>query len=179
MPKPTSRSNILNTGQSVFYPDPECLATKILHDAKITQLPVNLYQIADSLKIIVSEDKKLDDTMGYVVEGDDRIVLNSNFNNPRFALALILGDIVCRHIALRHFHWAKDRNKWPMALSVFATSMPPKQFIKRQNHLALAILMPKQQFMEKYNSGEPYENIAADFDVTDEDFGHRLDTLNL
>ena len=39
--------------------------------------------------------------------------------------------------------------------------------------------MPKQQFMEKYNSGEPYENIAADFDVTDEDFGHRLDTLNL
>lgn len=179
MQTPTNQPNILKTGQSIFYPNPEDLATKILHDAKITQLPVNLYQIADSLKITVSEDKKSDGTMGYVVEGDDRIVLNSNFNNPRFALALILGDIVCRHIALRHFRWAKDRNKWAMALSVFTNSMPPKQFIKRQNHLALAILMPKKQFMKKYNSGEPYENIAADFDVTDEDFGHRLDTLGL
>lgn len=158
---------------------PESIATKILHDAKITQLPVNLYQIADFLKITISENENLDNTIGVATETDDRIILNPKLNNPRFALALILGDAFCRRIILKHFHWPKNQYTWTKALLAYNLSMSPKQFIKMQNHIALAILMPKQQFMEKYNSGEPYENIAADFDVTDEDFGHRLDTLNI
>ena len=149
-----------NDDESTANYDPEYIATKILHYAKITQLPVNLYQIADSIKMEVSERADFINTMGAVNYSENHIILNPNYDNPRFAFALILGDIIRQSVVPDYPDFVQDPDKW-------------------LTHIALAILMPKQQFMEKYNSGEPYENIAADFDVTDEDFGHRLDTLNL
>lgn len=174
MPTLTNQSNIANdisnnnestaiydSGYVLGKHDPECIAAKILLNAKITQLPVNLYQIADSIKMTISEHRDPDDSddvMGTVKR--NQIILNPDYPNQRFALAFILGDIARPDITQDYPNWPSDVTKW-------------------LTHIALAILMPKQQFMEKYNSGEPYENIAADFDVTDEDFGHRLDTLNL
>lgn len=152
---------IYDSGYILGKHDPECVAAKILLNAKITQLPVNLYQIADSIKMTISEHRDPDDSddvMGTVKR--NQIVLNPDYPNQRFALAFILSDLARPNITSDYPHWPSDETKW-------------------LTHIALAILMPKQQFMEKYNSGEPYENIAADFDVTNEDFGHRLDTLNL
>lgn len=193
MQKPTDKPNILNDIPSnselaairVIHA-PESIAEIILRDAKITQLPVNLYQIADFLKITVSENENPQDVnsdneiiKGSVTEMDKDIILNPKFDNPRFALALFLGDIVCRNIIANHFHWSKNQYNWMRTLITFGNDMSPKQFIKLQEHIAIAILMPKQQFMKKYNSGEPYENIAADFNVTDVELRYRLNTLGL
>lgn len=193
MQTPTDKPNILNDIPSnselaairVIH-EPESIAEIILRDAKITQLPVNLYQIADSLKITVSENKNFEGVnsdneiiKGYVTEMNKDIILNPEFDNPRFALSLLLGDIVCRNIIANYFRWSKNQYNWIRTLIAFGNDMSPKQFTKLQEHIAIAILMPKQQFIEKYNSGEPYENIAADFDVTDVELRYRLNTLGL
>lgn len=107
MPPLTNQSNIANdisnsnksaaiydSGYILGKHDPECIAAKILLNAKITQLPVNLYQIADSIKVTISERRGFndsDDVMGTVKR--NQIVLNSNYPNQRFALAFILGDL--------------------------------------------------------------------------------------
>lgn len=139
---------------------PEHIAKHILHDAKITQLPVNLYQIADSIGITVSEnwDPNNSDNLMGSVKGN-QIVINPNCPNKRFALAFILCDLICQDTMPNYHDFIQDPDKW-------------------LTHLALAILMPKQKFITKYNSGETCENIAADFDVADRDFGRRLATLN-
>lgn len=140
---------------------PEHIAEHILHDAKITQLPVNLYQIADSIGMTISENHDPNDSnnvMGTVKHSE--IIINPDCPNPRFSLAFILGDLICEDVMPGYHDFIQDPDKW-------------------LTHLALAILIPKKQFMKKYNSGEPYENIAADFDVTDGDFGHRLYALGL
>lgn len=140
---------------------PEHIAKHILHDAKITQLPVNLYQIADSIGITVSENRDPDDSdsvMG-TVKGN-QIIINPDCPNKRFALAFILGDLIRQDTMPDRHDFIQDPDKW-------------------LTHLALAILMPKQKFMTKYNSGEPCKNITADFDVTNGDFGRRLKTLNI
>ena len=139
---------------------PEHIAKHILHDAKITQLPVNLYQIADSIGITVSENwnpNNSDNLMG-TVKGN-QIVINPNCPNKRFALAFILCDLICQDTMPNYHDFIQDPDKW-------------------LTHLALAVLMPKQKFITKYNSGETCENIAADFDVANRDFGRRLATLN-
>ena len=75
MPTLTNQSNIANdisnnnestaiydSGYILGKHDPECIAAKILLNAKITQLPVNLYQIADSIKVTISEHRDPDDS---------------------------------------------------------------------------------------------------------------------
>ena len=137
---------------------PEHIAKHILHNAKITQLPVNLYQIADSIGMTVSEDHDSNNVMGTVKR--NQIIINPDCPGPRFALAFILGDLIRQDTMPDCPDFVQNHDKW-------------------LTHLALAILMPKQKFMTKYNSGEPYENIAADFDVTEGDVGRRLKTLGL
>lgn len=103
MPTLTNRSNIANdisnndesttiydSGYILGKHDPECIAAKILLNAKITQLPVNLYQIADSIKMTISEHHDPDDSddvMGTVKQ--NQIILNPDYPNQRFAAYLL------------------------------------------------------------------------------------------
>lgn len=143
-------------------------------------LPINVWEIAEKLGIVVMSGKIADENVSAVLYRKDaskpfRAVINSDESHIR--RRLILAHVIGHYIKL--YQNLPNKTAGIVDCRDSFSSMQTTLREVESNHFALSLLIPKQQLLEKWGYGELYEDIADDFNVSRGVLAARLKMLGL